>query len=141
VAGEEPDDPTIADAEVLWRRIPPWKDWIVWDDNQGRLRPSSMAFQDHPDGTPMSVFLAAEAVDPVIALEGLDDFLLAAVTAGETRIRGQRLVRAPLIGTPAGHTHVIGRKTHRNMSPLAKSSTWVIEPSELPSATPHGRPI
>ena len=52
------DDPTIPDLAELWRRIPPWH--LVKDDNLGRVRPSSAAFDNHPNGSPMSVLLAQE---------------------------------------------------------------------------------
>lgn len=43
-------DPTILDSADLWRRIPSWH--IVYDQNLQRLRPSSAAFEDHPNGSP-----------------------------------------------------------------------------------------
>jgi hypothetical protein len=35
---------------TLWRRIPPFH--FFFDENLGRNRPSTAAFEDHPDGTP-----------------------------------------------------------------------------------------
>ena len=51
------DDPTISDDEKLLRRIRP--DWFIPDYNLKRWRPSSAAFQDSPDKSPMSVHLAS----------------------------------------------------------------------------------
>jgi hypothetical protein len=56
------DDPTISDETELWRRIPPWH--FFHDENLGRIRPSSAAFENHPDGSPMSVLLATEGGTP-----------------------------------------------------------------------------
>lgn len=50
------DDPTIADDAALWRRIHPT--WAVADENRGRLRVSSAAFEDSPDGSPTSILIA-----------------------------------------------------------------------------------
>jgi hypothetical protein len=49
-----PDDPTIAHSEALLRRVPPKHFYL--DENLGRLRPSSAAFEDDDDGEPMSVY-------------------------------------------------------------------------------------
>ena len=56
------DDPTIPDDAELWRRIPPWH--FFHDANLGQIRPWSAAFEDHPNGSPMSVLLAAEVGHP-----------------------------------------------------------------------------
>jgi hypothetical protein len=49
-----PDDPTVQDGVNLLRRIPPRH--ICFDENLGRHRPSSAAFEDDEDGDPMSVY-------------------------------------------------------------------------------------
>jgi hypothetical protein len=82
------DDPTIPDDAELWRRIPPWH--FVDDGNLGQIRPSSAAFEDHPDGSPMSVLLAVEAGDPQRALAGHQGFALASITAALARGAGVR---------------------------------------------------
>jgi hypothetical protein len=50
------DDASIADGAELWRRIPSWH--FIYDENLGRMRPSTAAFEDHPNRSPMSVLLA-----------------------------------------------------------------------------------
>ena len=54
------DDESILDDADLWRRIPPWH--IVNDNNRGGKRISKAAFEDHPDGSPMSVVLGQEVL-------------------------------------------------------------------------------
>lgn len=49
-----PDDATVAESVALLRRIPPKH--FCFDDNLGRWRPSSAAFEDDEDGDPMSVY-------------------------------------------------------------------------------------
>ncbi|MGH6897525.1 MAG: hypothetical protein ACREJ5_13425 [Geminicoccaceae bacterium] len=51
------DDPSICDADILLRRIPP--SWWEFDENMGVVRPTSQGFKDHRSGTPMSVHLLA----------------------------------------------------------------------------------
>ncbi len=81
------DDESILDDADLWRRIPPWH--IVNDNNRGGKRISKAAFEDHPDGSPMSVVLGQEVVaagrDPGSIVASYDDFCLASVTAGLAR--------------------------------------------------------
>ena len=72
------DDPSILDEDSLWRRVPPCH--FVPDHNEGVIRPSSAAFTDHQNGTPMSVSLAKETVEAAV-LEGHPGFALAAFSA------------------------------------------------------------
>jgi hypothetical protein len=101
------------------------------DENQGRIRPSKAAFDDHPDGSPMSVLLAEilitsgrQAVD---ALSGHQRFGLAAITAGLVRSKQQGVATDPLPDEPA-HALVIGRKTDSVKRAFAKASEWIIPP-------------
>jgi hypothetical protein len=50
------NDPSILDEDDLWRRIRP--DWVVFDENLGRARPTSQAFNNDRAQEPMSVDLA-----------------------------------------------------------------------------------
>jgi len=78
------DDLTVPNEAQLLRRIPPW--YFIKDENSGQIRPSSAAFGNHPNGSPMSVILAdllAQAGrDPEAALVGHEEFALASITAG-----------------------------------------------------------
>ncbi|HUY37004.1 MAG TPA: hypothetical protein VMV69_30075 [Pirellulales bacterium] len=106
------DDPSIADSEALWRRIPPTH--CVLDRNLGRVRPSSAAFENHPNGSPMSVVLGKEVIaagrDAESVLKGHEGYALASFSAGLARQCGQAVARDPLDEEPA-HALVIGKKT------------------------------
>ncbi len=125
------DDPTIPDSSVLWRRIPPRH--FVRDENTGRMRPSSAAFEDHPNGSPMSVILGdvllASGRFAEDALAGHADFALAAFAAGLARQFGQGVMREPLDDEPA-HAIVFGEKPKRVGRMLAKAAEWVIPPPD-----------
>jgi hypothetical protein len=130
------DDPTVADETLLYRRVPEKPDLnIVWDSNLGHWRPSSASFKNDRDGSPMSVCLQdtleEAGREPVSVLEGHPDFALAAISAGNAREYGQKVVRDPLPTEPA-HGLVAGEKKKRIMSNLAKSSVWVIPPKLNP---------
>lgn len=123
------DDLTIVDAELLWRRIP--ERWVVADRETGRRRISSAAFDNHPNGTPMSVYLSS-----VIRSDGrgpdsvlLPGFFLAAITAQTARENGQGVHRAPLPEEPS-HAEVFGRKTKSIRRKLARSAQWIVGPSD-----------
>lgn len=121
------DDPTILDDAELWRRIPPWH--VVSDENIGDIRPSSAAFEDDPNGEPMSAYLADECKDPHIALADHESFGLVAITAGLARECKQIIVRQPAVGPP-GHVVLIGKKTDsvRKKFARAAASCWVVRP-------------
>jgi len=127
------DDLTIADEAPLWRRIPP--DWWVFDGNLGRVRPSSQAFSDHANGSPMSVVLGnevlAEGRSSADVLAGHGGFCLASITAALAREKEQGIRRDPLPDEPA-HAEVFGRKRMSVKNAFAKQATWVVPPPDTP---------
>lgn len=132
-AGSSPyeDDPTIADDAQLWRRIPPWH--IVDDKNVGGKRISKAAFEDHPDGSPMSVVLGGLVLELGRTAESVvadhAGFCLASVTAGFARSLNQGVVRRPLVEEPA-HAEVFGKKTESVRRRFAHEAVWVIAPEQ-----------
>jgi hypothetical protein len=126
------DDATIADQELLLRRIRPA--WIIPDHNRGRWRPSKAAFQDSEDGSPMSIHLAAvfqsAGLPLASALAGHEGYGLVSFTAGVVRSLGQIVVRDPQPSDPA-HGLVAGNKTESRRKRLMESSEWVI-PQDQP---------
>lgn len=119
------DDSTIPDDAKLWRRIPPR--WFHHDESLGRSRPAKAAFDDDPDGSPMSVVIAAEALGPDAVLAGHEGYALAAFTAGLARACGLQITRAPTEDQPA-HALAAGRKTDSVRRRLARGSQWVVPP-------------
>ena len=112
---------------VIWRRVPPA--WIVNDENLGRRRPTSAAFDDHRDGTSMSMYIAGagNTVDDV--MKGHDGYALASVTFDQLSRKNLRVIHDPLPGFPS-HVEVVGRKTKRIKSDLAKEAAWVVLPPQ-----------
>jgi hypothetical protein len=125
------DDSTVADGTSLWRRIPPWH--IIYDANIQRWRPSSAAFDNDPDGQPMSVILSeillAAGRKPDTVLVGHPGYSLATISAGLVRACGQGIARDPLPTEPA-HGIVFGLKPKSVQRRLAKESAWVLPPSD-----------
>lgn len=126
---EYTDDSTIRDADSLWRRVPPWH--LVYDENDNVIRPTSAAFEDSPDGSPMSVLLAQIVADtgrgPKDAVRGFPGFAMASITAGLSRRCRQGVARDPLTDEPA-HAVVFGPKTQSVRRKLAKGADWIIPP-------------
>ena len=122
--------PVTADAR-LWRRVPEWH-WV--DDGKGGRRPSSAAFEDDPDGSPLSCTVAAEstlakAFDPVRARE--EAFALAEFPASVAFDKGQSIVRDPTPEEPA-HVVLVGKKSKSVGRALAKASVWAWPPPGRP---------
>jgi hypothetical protein len=130
VDSESFDDPSIPIEATLWRRIP--EDWVKFDDSLKRLRPQSRAFDDSPipppDGSPMSVDLADEAIEsgmtPEAYLAEYPGFRLVSISAKLVRSLNLGIVRAPSEDNPF-HAHVQGKKTGSIKDCLAKSAEWV----------------
>lgn len=140
------NDPSVSSCSELWRRIHPKQ--IIFDESLGKIRPSSAAFKDSTNGTPMSVLSAR-----LVSRSGRDEFsvlrpfpaeALAAFTAGFARSQQQGIELAPLENEPA-HAHVFGSKEKRVRNEFAKRSIWAVEPDSkrlvvLPPERPLRRP-
>ena len=124
------DDATILDGAVLLRRIPPWH--FFFDKNLRRVRPSGAAFEDDPDGTPMSVSLKdimeRDGRTASDAVSGHSGFGLVGFTAGFTRKCEQGVARDPL-PDDAAHAVVFGPKPKSVQRKLAKGAAWIVLPS------------
>lgn len=117
------DDESLADDVALWRRVA--SDQWVYDGNLGRRRPSTSAFDNHHDGTPMSVVVASECSDGVDnLLRGHESFGVVEFTVGFARRLRQGVVRAPLPEQPS-HAHVVGRKTDGTKKRFAREARIV----------------
>jgi len=125
------DDLSIRDHIRLFRRIHP--DWIVWDENLNCYRPSSQAFNDSKDGSPMSVhredILEGENREPGIVLAGFNDWALAALSAGTLRQNKQGIASDPL-PDDRSHALVFGPKPPKVRKRIAKASEWAIRPDK-----------
>ncbi len=126
------DDPSLADSSLLLRRVP--AEWVVQDAAGEGFRPSSAAFDDHPDGSPMSVVLAEVlegAGRPLTdALAGHAGFSLVAFSARDARACGLAIERDPTPEEPA-HGLVCGAKTKSVKRRLARASHWVVPPAAI----------
>ena len=116
------DDLSIDHAAVLWRRIYPDRSY-VHKEADGSYRSSSLAFDDSPDGDPMSMFLAAEAPNVEAVLAGHETFGLASLTAEILRANGQIIVRDR--SEIPGHVVVIGEKPHPVRRALVKAANLI----------------
>ena len=127
------DDPSILPGDTLWRRIPGWH--FVWDANRNSVRASSAAFDNDPDGSPMSVqlaeVLAQHGLNEGDVLHGHRGFAIARFPAEAARHCGQGIARDPQPGEPA-HAVVFGEKSERTRKKLGKASQWQTEPAALP---------
>lgn len=98
------DDPSIPNDETLYRQVPP-----IHRGADGK--PTSAAFQNHPDYEAFSVIL-----DSILRESGRtpEDLLFPgyeiwSFTAGQARDLGQKIVRRPE-ETERAHGHVVGPK-------------------------------
>lgn len=124
-----PDDPRIGDEVRLLRRIPPWH--FVRDDNDGRFRPSSAAFEDDRDGDPMSVYrrdvIEDEGGEPGRVLANHEGFGLVSISAGPVRSRDQTVHADPVPEEPS-HAKVCGPKPRSTRRWFVRHTEWVVAP-------------
>jgi len=127
------DDPDILTEDCLLRRIPLIPSHIIFDKNKNCWRPSSASFQDHPDGSPMSISIEKELIKDnrtaKNALDGYPGCALASITAGQAREQSQIVAKQPILPKEPAHGVVVGEKK-KAKSKFAKTAKWVIEPTK-----------
>jgi hypothetical protein len=123
------DDPSIANDEVLLRRLQP--DWIV-PGNHGRMRIASAAFKHEETSILFYTLLQSQGRFVQDVLSGHPDNSLCSITVGLARDLGQGVVYD--VGPPNDPAHglVIGKKTKAVANRFAREAAWVI-PSSPPS--------
>jgi len=120
---------SVTENDVLWRRIPPYH--VVFEENDNAYRVAKDSFNDSPNGTPMSVFVASQCKNPRLALEGHDDFGLVSLSVSFViRECHLQVEPAPKPSLPPGHAYVIGKKTDSVRKKLRRHCTWEIEPPD-----------
>jgi len=114
---------------MLLRRIPPRH--FHFDENLGRVRPSSAAFEDDEDGDPMSVYredvIHSEGGEASRVLVGYGGFAVASLTAGQFRSRTQTVFSDPLPEESA-HCEICGPKPKATRRWFAQQALWAIAP-------------
>jgi len=125
---ERVDDPSIADYELLWRRIPNVPSMIKWN-HDGTFRLTSAAFKDGNNGE-VSVHLA-KLTTQERALTSKPDNGLVEIEAGFPRSLGHKIVYDPteddishtLICPPQG---VSNKSRERDAREMAGKVRWLV---------------
>ena len=119
------DDPSIADEERLFRRIP--RTWIDWDDD-GNAAISSAAFKDEELSINIESVMIRDGRLPADAVHQYPGYGLAAITAAHARSLNQVVARDPIEEEPA-HGVVYGQKKRGGIAgKLRDGASWVITP-------------
>lgn len=123
------NDPFLSDDEILYRRVR--NDQWVWAEG----RPQSGAFDDSPDGSPMSVAihsrLRAVGLEPKDLLAGHPQFGLVSLTVGFVRSLGFAVTADPPVAGEPAHAWVAGKKTTSRKRRMAKKCVVEIHPPPL----------
>ncbi len=119
------DDPSISDADVLFRRIP--RSWVNWDE-AGNPSISSAAFKDEELSIYIESVMTADHRIPADAIRHHFGYGLASITAVQARGQNQALARDPEEGEPA-HGVVYGPKKRGGVAAALRDfAIWVILP-------------
>lgn len=119
------DDPSIADEERLFRRIP--RTWVDWDEH-GNASISSTAFKDEELSVALESVMLRDGRPPGDARRNYAGYGLAAITAAHARSLNQHVSRDPIDEEPA-HGVVYGQKKRSGIAgKLRNGASWVINP-------------
>ena len=111
-----PDDETVGDQELFWRRIYPG--WIV-PDPVVHSRLSSQAFEEtrKPEPSPCSLIRTIES--SIEQVQKDPAYAVGSISAGAIRSHGFKLVRSEDPDEP-GHYHMVGTNDRSKQSKLTR---------------------
>ena len=103
---EGPDDGSVADDEIFWRRIYPG--WIVRDDGVDGSRLTSEVYEDTRTPAPSPCSLIRSTESTVEQVQKHQSYAVGAVRAGLLRAHGFKLIRHDDPDEP-GHFYMVGK--------------------------------
>lgn len=118
-----PDDAPVPEDTALYRRVHPSE--IVWNDNDGRLRPISNVFKDREMSVLIGDALEDEEREPASALNGKPTHSLVSLTAGFVEGEEQTVRRTPK-PDEAAHGDVCGQKSKGRQRLFARTAEFVV---------------
>lgn len=118
-----PDDAEVPEETNLYRRVHPTE--IVWNDNDGCLRPASGVFKDPEMSIHLGDVLADEEREPASVLDGKPTHSLVSLTAGFVKEEDQTVRRTP-IPDDASHGEVCGKKSQSRRKKFARAAQFVV---------------
>jgi hypothetical protein len=107
----------------LYRRVHPSE--IVWNDNDGCLRPCSGVFKDPEMSVHLDDVLKDEQREPATVLDGKPQHSLVSLTAGFVKDEEQTVQRTP-IPEDASHREVCGNKSQGRRRKFARTAEFVV---------------
>ncbi len=117
------DDAEVPDDTSLYRRVHPTE--IVWNVNDGCLRPGSGVFKDPEMSVYLGDVLEDEKREPASVLDGRPTHSLVSLTAGFVKGEDQTVRRTP-ISDDASHGEVCGKKSQSRRRKFARTAQFVV---------------
>lgn len=117
------DDAPVPGDMSLYRRVHPSE--IVWNDNDGCLRPGSGVFKDREMSIHLDDVLQDEEREPESVLDGKPEHSLVSLTAGFVKAEEQTVRRTP-IPDDTSHGEVCGKKSQGRCRKFARAAQFVV---------------
>jgi hypothetical protein len=133
----EEDDAGVADDADMWRRLPPFLNWVIWDARERTFRASSAAFQNLKNRR-LSVCLtcyAPVAFTPQAFVERHPGYGVAAIRTGDARAEGQIIV-PEAVPDEVAHGHMVGDKPKGVQRALARAARLLLLPEDAIAPLP-----
>ena len=118
------DDGSIADTELLLRRITP--QWLVTNNTTGEKRLSSQAFQNYRERDAFSINFGSMHQSPQEVVNAFPDYGVVSFSAGEVRQLNQG-VTPDALPDDASHGHVNGAKPKSVLKKLVSLAKWEVD--------------
>jgi len=132
MADDAQDDPSIPDADRLFRRVRPNQ---LQPETDGSQRPSSAVFKNQELSVNIESLMAEQGRQPEETLTSFPDDFLTSIVARDVRAYGYPIVKDTAPPNDPAHGLVLGRKTSAFANAMVRTHQWIKAPPKMKTDT------
>ena len=132
MANDPRDDPSIPNADRLFRRVRPNQ---LFAEADGSQRPTSAVFKNPELSVNIESLMFEQGRRPEETLSNFPDEFLTSIVSGNVRAYGYPIVKDTAPPNDPAHGLVLGRKTHAFANAMVRSHQWIVAPPKMKADT------
>ena len=125
MADYQDDDPSIPDADRLFRRV---RRNQLFTEPDGTQRPTSAVFKNPELSVNIESLMIEQGRLPEDALSNFPHEYLTSIIAGNVRAYGYPIVKDTAPPNDPAHGLVLGRKTNAFANAMVRTHNWIVPP-------------
>ena len=122
------DDPSISNADRLFRRVRPNQ---LFSEPDGSHRPTSAVFKNQELSVNIESLMVEQGRRPEDTLTNFPHEFLTSIVSGNVRAHGCPIVKDTVPPNDPAHGLVLGRKTNAFANAMVRTHQWIVAPQRM----------